>query len=104
MPSEDDSKKASGDQTNINTGGGDVAGRDIDKRQGKVFVEDSTVYGNVIGQQTITQNYYQASAIPLDPQQQRNRSRMFDKVEAFWVKGVLEQSLYQIARMDLGLE
>src|SRR5438552_1034633 len=40
----------------------------------------------------------------LTPQEQRNRSRMLDKVEAFWVKGVLEQSLYQIARLELGFE
>ena len=29
---------------------------------------------------------------------------MLDKVEKFWIKDVLEQSLYQIARLDLGLE
>jgi len=40
----------------------------------------------------------------LSPQEQRNRGRMLDKVEAFWVKGVLEQSLYQVARIELGLE
>lgn len=38
----DDSK------TKINTGGGDVAGHDIDKRQGEVFVENSTIEGDVI--------------------------------------------------------
>jgi hypothetical protein len=40
----------------------------------------------------------------LSPQAQRNRSRMLDKVEAFWVKGVLDQSLYQIARLELDFE
>lgn len=34
----------------------------------------------------------------------RNRARMLDKVESFWIKGVLEQSLYRIARLELGLE
>jgi hypothetical protein len=34
----------------------------------------------------------------LTPTQRLNRQRMLDKVELFWVKGVLEQSLYQIAR------
>jgi len=29
---------------------------------------------------------------------------MLDKVEVFWVRGVLEQSLYQVARLDLGIE
>jgi eukaryotic-like serine/threonine-protein kinase len=33
-----------------------------------------------------------------------NRSRMLARVEASWVKGVLEQSLYQVARIELGLE
>ena len=37
-------------------------------------------------------------------QEQRNRSQMLDRVETFWVKGVLEQSLYQVARLELGLE
>jgi hypothetical protein len=37
-------------------------------------------------------------------QDQRNRSRMLEKVRAFWVKGVLEQSLYNVARIELGLE
>jgi eukaryotic-like serine/threonine-protein kinase len=40
----------------------------------------------------------------LSPQEQRNRSRMLDKVEAFWVKGVLDQSLYQMARLELAFE
>ncbi len=35
---------------------------------------------------------------------ERNRTRMLDKMENFWIKGVLEQSLYQIARLELGLE
>lgn len=40
----------------------------------------------------------------LAPQEQLNRSRMLDRVETFWVKGVLEQSLYQVARIELGFE
>ena len=40
----------------------------------------------------------------LSPQEQRNRGRMLDRVETFWIKGVLEQSLYQVARLELGLE
>jgi hypothetical protein len=50
-----------GEQATITTGGGDQAGRDIDKRQGAVFVEHSTVYGNIIGQQ---HNYYQPAPSP----------------------------------------
>ena len=104
MPSEDDTKKASGDQTNINTGGGDVAGRDIDKRQGKVFVEDSTIYGDVIGQQVIHHHhYYQPSVTPLDRQQQRNRGAMLTKVKSIWIDGLLEQSLAKELRIALDL-
>jgi hypothetical protein len=36
--------------------------------------------------------------------EQRNRSRMLARVRSFWVDGVLEQSLHQIARLELGLE
>lgn len=83
----------------VETGGGDYAEGNIDKRQG-AFVSGGTIYGNVIGQQTI----YQPLTSTLTPQQKRNRSRMLDKVEQFWVKDVLEQSLYQVARIELGLE
>jgi hypothetical protein len=38
------------------------------------------------------------------PRDRTNRAKMLDKVESFWIKGVLEQSLYQIARLELGLE
>jgi tetratricopeptide (TPR) repeat protein len=41
--------KAEGEQTTITSGGGDVAGGDIDKRHGEVHVEHSTVYGPVVG-------------------------------------------------------
>ena len=34
----------------------------------------------------------------------RNRSRMLGRVRSFWIEGVLEQSLHQIARVELGLE
>jgi DNA polymerase III delta prime subunit len=33
----------------------------------------------------------------------RNRQAMIQKVRSFWIKGVLEQSLYQVARIELGL-
>src|SRR5262249_40294708 len=53
MTTDDENSKTSGDQTSISTSGGDAAGRDIDKRQGKLFVENSTIYGSVIGEQNI---------------------------------------------------
>jgi DNA polymerase III delta prime subunit len=34
----------------------------------------------------------------------QNRRRMIQRVRNFWIKGVLEQSLYQVARMELRLE
>jgi hypothetical protein len=34
----------------------------------------------------------------------QNRSRMIQRVRNFWIKGVLEQSLYHIARIELQLE
>jgi ABC-type multidrug transport system fused ATPase/permease subunit len=42
--------------------------------------------------------------IRAEPASDRNRAVMLDKVENFWVRGVLNQSLYQIARLELGLE
>jgi Caspase domain len=38
-------------QTNVNTGGGDYAGGNIDKRQGGVFIDGGAVYGPVTGSQ-----------------------------------------------------
>lgn len=42
-------------------------------------------------------------AATADGQAQRNRQTMLDRVRSMWVEGVLEQSLYQVARMELGL-
>jgi len=50
------SQQTGSQQTTINTRGGDYTGRDIDKRQGEVFVEHSTVIGNIIGKQVIHQS------------------------------------------------
>jgi tetratricopeptide (TPR) repeat protein len=54
MATDDDNAASQnfGEQHNANTGGGDYAEGDIDKRHGEVFVEGSTVHGNVIGKQT----------------------------------------------------
>jgi hypothetical protein len=35
--------------------------------------------------------------------EERNRQAMLERVRSMWVEGVLEQSLYQVARMELGL-
>jgi hypothetical protein len=34
----------------------------------------------------------------------RNRQRMLEKVRYMWVEGVLEKSLYRVARLELELE
>jgi energy-coupling factor transporter ATP-binding protein EcfA2 len=47
---------------------------------------------------------YEAVRPILSPQERRNRQLLLDKVEQFWVKGVLEKSLYKLARVELGLE
>jgi GTPase SAR1 family protein len=46
---------------------------------------------------------------PIDPKANadilsRNRQRMLEKVRHMWVEGVLEQSLYRIARLELGFK
>jgi len=47
----------------------------------------------------------QPEAITLSPEQAaRTRQQMLAKVHTMWIKGVLEQSLYQIARLELGLK
>ncbi len=37
-------------------------------------------------------------------QELRNRERMLERVQSMWIEGVLEQSLYHIARIELGLK
>jgi hypothetical protein len=45
----------------------------------------------------------QAATAPVSATEPRNRTRMLQRVRAFWVHGVLEQSLDQVARVELGL-
>lgn len=62
------------------------------------------VVGDKVGRDKIT-NIYPPNPTPtLTPQQRRNREIMLNKVESFWIEGVLDQSLYRIARIELGLE
>src|SRR5215212_4268888 len=51
----------------------------------------------------VTINYHLPEPGILTPQQRLNRSRMLDKVHLSWITGVLEQSLYHIARVELGM-
>jgi TIR domain-containing protein/NACHT domain-containing protein len=41
---------------------------------------------------------------PAQSREQRNRSQMLEKVRLIWIKGFLEPSLDQLARIELGLE
>ena len=91
------STNARGSGVGVNTGGGDHAEGDIDKRQGLVFVEGSTVLGDVIGQQIVV-------SPQLSAQDRRNRSWMLQKVCDFWIRGVLEKSVYNEVLIELELE
>jgi tetratricopeptide (TPR) repeat protein len=63
-----------GEQTNVNTGGGDYAEGNIDKRQAEIFVENSAISGDVIGHQTVVQ------ATPLAPALHQLRATVGDYV------------------------
>jgi len=43
------------------------------------------------------------STQPEETQEQRNRRRMLEKVRTIWIHGLLEKSLYQTVRIELGL-
>ena len=93
------SSRATSEQRTVNTGGGPaIIGSQL---QQSPIISNSTIQGHVISAETI---YYQAPATPLDRQQQRNRRTMLEKVKSIWVKGLLEQSLAEVVRIDLGLE
>lgn len=77
-------------------GGGDYARGNIDKREG-AFITASTIYGDVIGEQTIL-------APELSPRDCDNRQRMLKQVHRFWIAGVLEQSLYHEVLIALNLQ
>ena len=89
---------------------GDVAGRNVVKihldvhqtigTQQRINAQAGANIGRVIGVQMINYN----AVLTRSPQEQRNRRAMLQKVEDAWIKGVLEQSLYHIARIELGME
>jgi Cdc6-like AAA superfamily ATPase len=81
----------------IDTGGGDYAEGNIDKRQG-TFVDNSTVHGDIIGEQTTIM------APGLSSNDRANRQRMIKQVRQFWVEGVLQKSLYQGLLIALNLQ
>ncbi len=67
---------------------------------------DITVGGDVIGRDkitTVTNNYFRTPTWA-EVKHQRNRQAMIQNMRAFWIKGVLENSLYGSALIQLGLE
>jgi GTPase SAR1 family protein len=64
------------------------------------------VYGPVQGDQPqVTMHFHQAAPQQLlSARDTLNRQRLLAKVHAFWIKGVLEQSLHGAALIALGLE
>ena len=66
---------------------------------------DVNVGGDVVGRDKITSvtNYYRAPSWA-EAKHQRNRTTMIQNVRNFWVKGVLENSLYGAVLLQLGLE
>lgn len=84
-PSHNQAPPPAGSSSSIHTGGGDAAGRDLDKRQG-LFVEHGTVV-------------VQAPPLPPDAP----RSLMLAKVRSIWIAGVLEKSLYGLVQLQPGL-
>jgi hypothetical protein len=54
--------------------------------------------------QTFIQKFFQFFAGDAETTDQRNRRIMLGHVENFWVKGILEKSLYGAALLDLGIK
>src|SRR2546426_12478189 len=48
--------------------------------------------------------YIQGDTVVRNDQFRHNRHRMLEKVRLIWIKGLLEPSLDQLARIELGLE
>lgn len=67
-------------------------------------IEDSNVNQNQLNVSVYTGQSQAATEHKLDRQEYRNRRALLDKVKQFWIKGVLERSLYNRAKIELGLE
>src|SRR5271157_4849253 len=59
--------------------------------------------GNTVTQ-TIIQKFFNIFRGDAETTDQRNRRVMLGHVENFWVKGILEKSLYGAALLDLGIK
>ncbi|NEQ80627.1 MAG: NACHT domain-containing protein [Moorea sp. SIO2I5] len=91
--SEDSKKVSNNDLRNSQLGGG--------------FIDADTVYVGKNGGDIHNHYNYKYVGNPpptLTRQEYRNRQALLTKVKNFWVKGVLEKSLYHQVLMELGLE
>ncbi|NEO49119.1 MAG: NACHT domain-containing protein [Moorea sp. SIO4A3] len=82
-----------------------VSNNDLNKSQfGGGFVDANTVHAHQIGGD-IHHHYNGDNPRPtLTHQEYRNRQALLAKVKNFWIKGVLEKSLYHQVLIELGLE
>jgi hypothetical protein len=100
-PSADDSEPSLQIQQNVGGDGNQVIGQ----------VTGGNVFGNITGNVTIYERVPVSSLPPpiavmptLSQQEYRQRQVLLDKVQKFWVKGVLENSLHSRALIELGLQ
>ena len=73
----------------------------IDQKAGDNATQIGQVAGNVNIAQKITNYIF---GMEVESRNQRNRRDMLRLVRDFWVKGVLEQSLYGASFIELGFE
>lgn len=67
-------------------------------------IEDSNVNQNQVNVSVYTDQAKTKTGPKPDRQEYRNRRALLDKVSQFWIEGVLERSLYNRAKIELGLE
>jgi hypothetical protein len=92
-------KQAGSERRNINTTGGAYIEGNVDAGGGDVVGRDQVKIGQVIGN-----IFFGNVDAERTRRNQENRKAMIQRVRHAWIDGVLKQSLYQIARIDLGLE
>ena len=93
----------SGDASLEETQIGGIAGRDLDVSQiNSKIVVNVNVYDSINASRGFIEQSV-APTQPLNEQQQRQRRVLLNKVNNFWIKGFLENSLYLQALIELGL-
>ena len=80
-----------------------VSNNDLQNSQlGGGFVDANTVHAGQIGGDIY--NVFANQPPTLTRQEYRNRQALLSKVKTYWIKGVLEKSLYHQVLIELGLE